>query len=396
MAAKGQQGDGGSGIEMVWLIAVVLVILIAWVTWTYAKAAIVLPAFAIDWAFIWIVEHTKGIGKNGSEVKDYIEGFFDGRFDAANEKHINWETFTHVRNIVGSQVNWVLSGVIIGLAMYIKLKMKGDGYQRSFSLAGGKGKGPSFAKFQSDFWKVATYSSNLEPDSRDATILPASTPTEWMRANNITFEDNEIDSDSCAAVFTEQLGKQWHGLERATLNGQVILIICALHYLKVKAVFPGVGKRDASLHEREQLSIAWAGGKDGVPTMKAIVEKYKKDKKILKIINIIGNKHAYENTVIYAMLDRARAKGGVLKESDMAYIKKLDRHMWYGLNNCGRKRFHTEGAGIINHYFSERIVNRALLEPHVDQAVDGVENYMLEEGIDSLTSYFAHVDEDDY
>ena len=394
--ARNGQSEGGSQIEMVWLIALILVILVGWATWTYAKAFIVLPAFAIDWAFIWIVEHTKGIGEKGQEVKDYIESFFDGRSDASNEKHINWETFSYVRSLVGSQVNWVISAFIIGLAMYIKVKMKGDGYQRSFSLAGGKGKGPSFAKFQSEFWKVSTYSSHFEPDGRDAGISPAPTPTEWMRDNNITFEKNEINNDSCTAAFTEQLGKRWHGLERASINGQVALLICALHYLKLEANFPNLGKRNISLHEREQLSIAWAGGKDGLPAMKAFVAKYKDNKKVTRIIDAIASKHAYENTVIYAMLDRARAKGGVLKESDMAYIKKLDRDMWYGLNNCGRKRFHTAGAGIISHYFAERIVNRALIEPHVSPAVDGVENYMNEEGIESLTDYFSDVDEDAY
>ncbi len=197
----------------------------------------------------------------------------------------------------------------------------------------------------------------------------------------------------------EQLGKSWQGFDRASLYGKVVLLLCALHYLKSEKVFPGFNEdkpKNISLHEREELSIAFSGGKDGIPAMKAFVARYEKDAKARKIIDTTGSKHAYENTVIYAMLDRARAKGGVLKEHDMAYIKKLDRNMWYGLNNCGRKRFHTEGAGIISHYFAERITNRPMIEPYMDSACDGVENYLFEEGIDSLDEFFSHKDSDAY
>jgi hypothetical protein len=398
MAGKGQQGEGGSNIEMVWLIAVVLMILGAWAIWTYAKAAIVLPAYAIDYALIWVIEHTRGLGTEGAKIKEHIERFFDGRSQASNPLHINWETFSYVRNLVGAQVNWIIAGAIGLMAVMIKLRMRGDGYKNTFTLAGGK-RGPSFAKFQAEFWRVATYSANLDPDGKDAEIAPPLTPPEWLRANKVRFEDNELDHEACSAAFKEQLGKAWQGFDRASLYGKVVLLMCALHYLKIEKVYKGFNEdkpKSVSLHEREELSIAFSGGKDGIPAMKAFVERHEKDPKVRKIIDTIGSKHAYENTVIYAMLDRARAKGGVFKEHDMAYIKKLDRHMWYGMNNCGRKRFHTEGAGIMSHYFAERVSNRALIEPYLDPACEGVENYLYEEGIDSIEEFFSVRDEDAY
>ncbi|MDW9481886.1 hypothetical protein GOB57_24875 [Sinorhizobium meliloti] len=397
MAGKGQQNDGSGNIEMVWLIAGILVILLAWAIWTYAKAAIVYPAFVVDYAIIWIIEHTKGLGKTGTDVKNFIAMFFDGRADANNPKHINWETFAYVRSVVGGQVNWFITAIIMLLAILIRYRMKGEGYKTTFSLAGGKG--PSFAKFQAESWRVATYSANFDPDGKDAEISPPLTPPEWLKKNGVRFEDGDLDYDACRAAFTEQLGKAWHGFDRASLYGKVVLLMCALHYLKLKQVYPGHNNdepKNVSLHEREELSIAWASGKDGTAAMKAFIERHEKNLKVRKVIDTIGSKHAYENTVIYAMLDRARAKGGVFKEHDMAYIKKLDRHMWYGMNNCGRKRFHTEGAGIMSHYFAERISNRALIEPYLDPACEGVDNYLMEEGIDSIEAFFTAADEDAY
>lgn len=393
MAGKGQGGDGGSQIEMVWLIMAVLAILGAWALWTYAKGVIVIPALAIDYVLIRAIEHTRGLGETGNVAKDFAASFFDGRRDPWNGNDITWEQFAYLRSVVGSQVNLIICGAIAALAFFIKLKMRGDGFRRVFSLAGGKGKGPSFARFQSDFWRVATYSALFDPDGRDSDILPAATPLEWLRDNDVTYENGAMDAEACKRAFAEQLGKQWHSFDRATLHARAVLLICALHLTKAVATFPGHGKRNVSLHEREVLSIAFAGGKDGTKAMKAFVEKYSGDAKLRGIIDKVGKKHAYENTVIYALLDVARARAGVLKEHDMAYIKRIDRNMWYGLNNCGRKRFHTEGAGIISHFFSERIVGRSLVEPHVDQACEGVENYLREEGIDSLTEFFAPEDD---
>jgi intracellular multiplication protein IcmP len=396
MAAGKQQNEGGSQIEMVWLIVAVLAILLGWLVWTHFKAAIVMPAFAVDYAFIWIVEHVKGLGERGQETKAFVESFFDGTRNASNPNDISWQNFSTVRTVVGSQVNWVIAGLIALLAIHVRMNMKGTGYQRVYSLAGGKGKKMSFAKFQAETWRVASYSANFDPDGRDADILPPLTPPEWLKKNGIRFEENELDHDATRAAFTEQLGKQWHGFDRATIYCKLVLIICALHWMKREDVFPGFGKKNTSLHEREVLSIAWSGGKNGDAAVKALVDKYSKDAKVRKIIDTVGSKHAYENTVVYAMLDRARAKGGVLKEHDMLYIKRLDRHMWYGLNNCGRKRFLIEGAGILSHFFAERIANRALIEPYLDPACEGVEHYLYEEGIESLAAFYQVRDEDAY
>jgi hypothetical protein len=243
---------------------------------------------------------------------------------------------------------------------------------------------------------VATYSANFDPDGRDANIAPPITPPEWLKKHGIKFEDNELDHDACREAFIEQLGKPWHGFDRASTLGKAVLLMCALHHQKVEAVFKGFNDdkpKNVALHEREELSIAFAGGKDGMPALKSFIERHQNNEKLRVVIDTIGSKHAYENTVIYAILDRARAKSGVFKESDMAYIKKLDRNMWYGMSNCGRKRFLVEGAGIMSHFFAERVGGRALIEPYLDQACEGIENYLYEEGIESIEEFFAVKDD---
>lgn len=440
----GQKGGGGgqengSNTEMLLLVTVILVALGAWVLWTFARAAIVLPAFVIDYALVFIIEHTKGIGDVGSQVKDFIAAFFTGRRQASTD--ITWEQFAMVRDLVHSQLKWVFSGIIAVLAAIVMFRMKGQGFKRRFSLGGGKGQPQSLAHYQSERWKVATYSAYFDPDGRDKHITQAATPMEFLRDNGIPYENGIFTEDvregKLKDVFVAQLGAPWNGIERANLNVQTVLILCALHYLR----------RKNALAEREALSVAWAQGRDGTAAMKSLVERYlgpekdwildadplppargkdgkpvsakpadaaatqqktqaapagteKKpaapkevgDKDVRKVIKSICSKHAYANPGAFALLDKARARGGVLASADFGYIKQLDRTLWYTLSNCGRRRFFIEAAGAVAHFFAERVTENPLVDANVENALNGVEDYLEEQGLDSLSLFFKEED----
>lgn len=410
---SGQKGGGQenpSNSEMLLLVTVILAALGAWLIWTFARAAIVLPAFAIDYVIVFLLEHTKGIGDVGQQVKDFIAAFFTGRRQASVD--ITWEQFSTVRDLVHQQVKWLFSGGIAVLAAVVMLKMKGEGYKRVFSLGGGKGKPRSLAHYQSERWKVATYSAYFDPDGRDKHITQAATPMEFLRDNGISYENGIFTEDvregKLKDAFVAQLGKPWNGVERADLNVQVVLVLCALHYLR----------RKNALAERETLSVAWAQGRDGSAAMKSLVERYigpvdpstnkaddKKngenkqeadkepgDRDVKKVIRAICGKHAYANPGVFALLDKARARGGVLASADFGYIKQLDRTLWYTISNCGRRRFFIEAAGAVAHFFAERVTDNPLVDANVENALNGVEDYLEEQGLESLTEFFKEED----
>lgn len=387
MAGKGGGGqqENGSNTEAIMFVTLILVCLGLWAAWTFFRAAIVLPAFAIDYAIVFIIEHTKGIGEPGREIKKFITSFFTGGRAASTD--ITWEQFSYVRDTVGAQMRWVVGAAIAIMSIVVYSKMKGEGYKRTFSLGGGldkdgKQKPQSLAHYQSERWKVATYSAFFDPDGRDKHILPAATPMEFLRDNDIVFENGLFDEETrdvrLPEVFAAQLGKPWTGLERADLYVQCVGILCAIHYLR----------RKTSLMERETLAIAWSKGKDGTEAMKALVAKYIKDKDVIKVVDTICNKHAYANTGLYALLDKCRARAGVLASADFGYLKPLDRSLWYSLSNCGRRRFFIESAGVVSHFFAERVTANPLVEPNVENAINGLEDYIEEQGLLSLTEFF--------
>lgn len=385
MAGKGG-GEQHQQTEWVYFIVAVCLMGACWSLWNFGRQYVVMPAFASNWLMIKAVEAFRWLtgdelGPTGKAIKEVVEGFFDGRRIASDG--IDWENFVTIRHIVGSQVKWIVSGIIAALAVVILFQMEGDSFKRVFSLAGGKGRGPSLALEAARKWRTAAASASFDPDGRDRNILPARTPMEWLRDNKIKFENSELDEDAARDAFARQLGKPWHGIAKADLPVQTVLVLCAMHLLRDKN----------AMRMREEVSVAWAAGGDGIPKMKEIVEWALGNEKIVKVINKVGSKHAYANPVVIAMLDRARAKTGVLPAADFVWMRRVDRDLWYTINNVGRRRFHIEGAGAVAHYQAERVLGSPIPEPHVDNAIEGILDYMETQGIYSIEEFFNRKDE---
>ena len=378
--ARGGNDNGNQQTEWLYIIIVILLVLVGWLLWTYARRYIVLPAFASNWLMIQAIELTRGIGARGAEIEDLIAGFFDGR---RNPNHdITWANFAEIRQIVGLQVRVYVAALICLLAVLVTFKMKGDGYKRVFSL-GGKN-GPSLALEQAKLWKTATTSAMFDPDGRDKDILPSRTPTEWMRDNNVSFEKGELDRDAAERVFAEQLGKPWHGVRRADLPVQVVCILAGMHLIRNKEAMPA----------RETINIAWAAGADGTKAMQELVAKASQNEKLISTIDRVCAKNAFSATAVITLIDLARRKSGVLPSSDFLWLRRIDRHLWYTINNIGRRRFHIEGAGAMAHFFAERVMGNQLPEPHVEEAVEGLLDYLNEHGLESLTLFFEMKDKE--
>lgn len=378
MAGGNGPQEGGSNAEMTGVVILVVVLMCLALIWFFARPLILYPTFALDYVSIKIIELVKGLGTTGQQTKDFVKSIFDGRRLASDG--VTLEEFYYVRNIVGTQTRWIIVPIILALAGVVLFRMKGKGYSRVFSLGGGKNKPVGLNHFQSEHWKVTKVSAYFDPDGRDKNILPQRTPMEWLRDNNIEWENNILDRDAAEEAFKKQLGQPWTGFDKAELRYQTVAILCALHYLRKKE----------SLAEREAISIAWSAGNDGTEAMKELVGRHGNDPKVRKVIDDIMGKHAWSNTGLYSMLDKARAKAGVLASADMLWLRYIDRDLHYSLNNCGRRRFHTEGAGTVNHYFAEHQLQAPIFEPHLEQAIDGIEDSMIEHHISSLTEFWEH------
>ncbi len=328
----------------------------------------------------------------GRQYKDYITRTLDGTYDPWSD--VTWAVFLQVRTTVGEQVRLIISLIIAAMGIYLLMKMKGGGFTRRFGLAHNlqnkKNKNPSLATYQSQQWKVATYASMFDPDGRDKNIGPQLRPTEWLRENDISWENGRFDADSKARMheaLKAQLGAPWHGFERASIHVQTILVLGSLHYLGSMEQFHKVYKALA-IKERELLNIAWAGDNNGIEASKDLIARFKSKREVIKVIEHYCKDFAFENTAVYGFMTIVKKKSGIFKDADMGYIKKLDRTLWYTLNNNGRHAYHVEATAVINHWKAERMNRAPLREARVEESVLGIERYLNHHGIMSLTEFF--------
>lgn len=161
--------------------------------------------------------------------------------------------------------------------------------------------------------------------------------------------------------FLMQLGSYWHGVEGLPLHAQALFAMFAAK---------NQGDKEAVTHLNRQIAASAIDNSKHLnfQGLDALLAKYKNSKAVLAICQA----HAFNYTVMAAMLEHARADG-VYATADFLWLKPIDRRLWYTLNSVGRQTPFTEVAGILSHYASEKRFGRKILTPMVDAAVNALD-----------------------
>jgi intracellular multiplication protein IcmP len=377
---KPQGQDRPDDQELVWAIGAGLIIAVIWLIWTFARNVIVWFSFGLDLAQMHLLDLALPFNETATSYMRFMEAHFQPSMkEQADPFKVSFAELKLMSEAAGTYFRWIFAPLIFWMAIWVMMKMKGAGLARGFSLAGGFG--PSLAAYQAQHWKVLTPGSMFDPNKLEKSELPAQTPMEWMHANKVDLSDeiDGLDIDAATAAFEKQLGERWEGMEKAPTY---IKALCVAIYT--------TAKRDKNARQiKEQIAVTYATKKPA-EIEKIILELYaetKKDEKFAKLIDKYASKHAYTNTAMYRLLTWSRANGGVFASAEVRWLKPVDRTLWYVLNNCGRRSFHIEGAGGVSHFHSENIIRGPLVEPHVDQAVEGLEDYLEHQGITDLKAF---------
>lgn len=390
MAGGGRNNpDQNPDSEMTGMITFVVIAIILFVLWWLYKPAIVYGVFGFMWPQIKALDVVGLLGERGRSALDDMSAVFLGQAEA---KDVPFMFVYNVKAALGERMKWLFVPAIAILACVAAFKMKGNGYASKMSLN-------SLARFQSLEWRTTAVSAAFDPDKSRKELDQAMRPTDWLRANKAwrKKDGNEaggMDVEIVKRLFEEQLGPSWRGLEpQHPTHVKALIVIFALHYRgTMKEVGKGFLKEkvNVSLELRGDISAIYALNL-GNPTSKevnakieALIAPHLADKKLMQLPEKRMAKFAYMHTALVNLLTDARKESGVLPPAEFLWLKHVDRTLWYGLNNVGRRAFHTEGAGIVSHYQAERIVGHALVEPHVAEAIDGVKSYLEEQGLDQL------------
>lgn len=380
MSSQNQQGS--SNDEMLWVGAAILIGIIIFGIWNYARFIVVWLILGLDLIQFYLLMPFIELGENGQQMLEYTKAMFDGRLDP-NDAH--WESMILVTTAVGNTMKLPISIVICAMAAYVFKYMKGGGFKRTFSLAGGKGKGPSLALYQAEEWGPVITGAMFDPHNDDPRLAPAKTPLEWMRDNGVALsETNGLDRDAAEAAFEAQLGQPWPGLDKAPVHVKTLIVFCILN-----------ARRDKNKEKlMGEVARAYAHNpKAATAQVAKIIEPYLKDKKLRATVDRYAARHHYTTTLMFRLLLRARQEGGEFACAKFLWLKPVDRNLWYALQNVGRRAYHIEGAGVVSHYQVEFLSNKPVPTPHVSAAVDGVETYLEEQEITNLNQIFVEKEE---
>ncbi len=386
MKQNSQNSDQSQDKELMIVVAIGLVVLVLWMIWEYARDIIVWFSFSLTYAQLYLLSWIVDFGPVTQGYMEFLKGVFRSPDDPlyVDPFSVEWKEISFMSNLAGSYFKWLYTFLIAAMSIMTMFKMKGGGMSRKFSLTGSFG--ASLADFQAEHWKVFSPGAKFDPDALSAEELPARTPMEWMQLNNVSLKDGEIDTEAAEEAFTKQLGERWQGMDKAPAH---IKALCVAFYLNAK--------RDKSAREvKEQISVAYTA-KSRSEAEKEIEELFQKtlaDPKFSKMIDKYAKQHAYTNTAMFRLITWSRNLGGVFASAEIRWLKPIDRSLWYALNNCGRRSYHTEGAGAVCHFNAENIVGGALAEPHVDQAIDGLYDYIDHQGLLDIDEFFNGTETD--
>lgn len=194
-------------------------------------------------------------------------------------------------------------------------------------------------------------------------------PEEWLAYYDIPAPDGKVDTDAAARAFMKQLGAPWRGPMHLAPYRQVLLAAFCLK---------AVRKRRESDLMLGTLAQCWSNDR-GLKLNAALLREARKilrDRDLTGAILSKCNQHAYENTALIRALLTAREEGGVLAPAQFLWLRAYDRTLWYPLNNLGRQAYHMEALGALCHYKSEKLAQRPIPRPKVEDAVKSISEYM--------------------
>lgn len=365
--------DNAIGLFFVALIVAGLVYLIWYFFDTEIRNAIRWIRYTEMWVISWFVSDDYTVLFNGAPI-NWQEGFENTKeFSAAQIKGEHLSYFT----ALAAKPIRIFLAALMGLgALWCVFKGPRTHNRRSLGLEG-------LIEFQSKNFPVITpflsFNPSKQPPRPPGSPVPAELPLfaealgpeEWLAYFQIKTPDGKVDEKSAEKAFKRQLIGRWKGVKALKPYQQILF---AAFCLKASR------KRDRSDDILGRIAQCWSAEK-GLQLRKdpKLLNEAKKiiaNKDLSAKTISAANKHAYVTTAMLRALQFAREEGGVLAPAQFVWLRGHDRTLWYPMNNLGRQSFHTEAIGAMSHFKAERLTQRPIPTPKVENAVDTITDYM--------------------
>ena len=360
-----------------WALMLIILAVLIWLFWYYFDSEIRNIVrwirYGEMWLISWFVDGTHQVFFNGGLVS-WQKGFSDTpKWDTEvlTRQHLNYF------NALAMQPLKLVFVALCGMAaLWTMFKGPGTHYRRTLGLEGLIERQANNFPIISPFVK---FNPSTQPPRPPGMPVPAELPLfaealgpeEWLAYNNIPVPDGVINRAALQKAFLKQLGGRWKGPKALPSHAQIML---AAFCLKASR------KRNETDKMLGRLARCWdfKGGLKLSRDRGLLGEA----RKILRNKELSGktlaamNRHAFATTAMLRALNFAREEGGVLAPAQFVWLRAYDRTLWYPLNNLGRQSFHLEAVGAMSHYRAEKMTQRPIPVPKLDDAIDSIIDYM--------------------
>ena len=178
----------------------------------------------------------------------------------------------------------------------------------------------------------------LEPakDGKPRPADPALHVREWVE-RHASLPDGSLNADAAQAALTRQLGPAWAGVAQAAPHVRCLFAVFALHAARQReqavsllgdmaATLP-INASDGSAGPAEALSI----GEAAIRKADLVLS----DPKLVAGCAARAGLHGYTAPALMSVLLHARVQAGVLAPGQFAFLKLIDRNLWYALHSLG-------------------------------------------------------------
>lgn len=219
----------------------------------------------------------------------------------------------------------------------------------------------------------------------------ALTPQEWIKccAQDAQGQFNRARAE---AALVTQLGPGWMGPAAAPPVARLLFVVFALHLTERRddaMALLVIAAKDLPQPEED----APAGPERPLELPAAVVEQADAalaDPAEFVEARTIAGRHAYTAPALMALLNAARLRAGVLAPAQFAWLKLVDRALWYSLHSLG---YETEGygrylhpnprpeaGGARDHWAAERAAGEPVIRPSVERALEAIQRAADEAG----------------
>ncbi|HET9645721.1 MAG TPA: conjugal transfer protein TrbA, partial [Burkholderiaceae bacterium] len=216
---------------------------------------------------------------------------------------------------------------------------------------------------------------NVDPPEHRSAVAPE----EWVREHGLLV-NGRLDRAKARELLVADLGTRIERLDELRPHERAMFAVFGTRLLSDRT---DIARAQALLDDlNRSCHKGTHEGKKGYPQLGLAEDAFRQYARHPQAAQWL-RKHPYPCTLLHSMHKEALTLGA-LASSHFRWLKGIDRGLWYALNTTGRKVSFIESAAVFTQAMWEDFAHNCgyeLTEPYVDDAINGVESYLIKIGL---------------